>query len=99
MRMAIQSFGDLILKEFFRTGKLRKKVSWQSLGKIVLRKLDMLHYVHVLDDLKSPPGNRLELLKGNLKGFYSIRVNDQWRLVFAWTPQGPAEIRIMDYHS
>lgn len=45
-----------------------------------------------------PPGNRLEALKGELKGQHSIRVNDQWRIGFRWTPQGPAEVRLIDYH-
>jgi proteic killer suppression protein len=58
----------------------------------------MLDYAHVLDDLKSPPGNHLETLKKDLIGLHSIRVNDQWRIVFEWTDQGPAQVRIMDYH-
>ncbi len=58
----------------------------------------MLHYAHILDDLKSPPGNKLEALKDDLKGFHSIRVNDQWRIVFEWTDQGPAKVRVIDYH-
>lgn len=58
----------------------------------------MLDYAQRLDDLKSPPGNRLEALKGDLAGYYSIRVNDQWRCIFAWSPDGPQEVRIDDYH-
>jgi proteic killer suppression protein len=58
----------------------------------------MLHYAAKLSDLKAPPGNRLEALKGDLAGYHSIRVNDQWRIVFRWTDAGPAEIRITDYH-
>jgi proteic killer suppression protein len=58
----------------------------------------MLHYAAELSDLKSPPNNRLEELKGDLKGLHSIRVNDQWRVVFKWTAQGPKNVRIMDYH-
>jgi len=45
-----------------------------------------------------PPGNRLEALKGNLKGLHSIRINDQWRICFRWTDSGPAEVEILDYH-
>lgn len=97
--MSIQSFVDTQLEVFFKTGKAPKKAGWMSLRKIAARKLDMLDYAHVLDDLKSPPGNRLEALKGNLKGFYSIRINDQWRIIFKWTAQGPDEVEIMDYHS
>ena len=96
--MAIQSFLELEFKEFFDTGKAPKKAQWQGVKKVVTRKLDMLHYAHILDDLKSPPGNRLEALKDDLKGLHSIRVNDQWRLVFEWTDLGPAKVRILDYH-
>ena len=96
--MAIQSFAKSELKEFFETGKVPKKAQWQRIRKIVSRKLDMLDYAHILDDLKSPPGNRLEVLEKDLKGLYSIRVNDQWRIVFEWNDQGPAQVRIMDYH-
>lgn len=96
--MAILSFTRPELKEFFDTGRVPKKAQWQGVKKIVVRKLDMLNYAHVLDDLNSPPGNRLEALEKDLKGLYSIRVNDQWRIVFEWTDQGPAQVRIMDYH-
>ena len=64
-----------------------------------LRKLDMLNAAHVLLDLRSPPGNRLEALRGELAGRHSIRVNDQWRIVFRWTEAGPEEVRLTDYHS
>lgn len=96
--MAIQSFLELEFKEFFETGRPPKKAAWQGVKKVVARKLDMLHYAHLLDDLKSPPGNRLEALKDDLVGLHSIRVNDQWRLVFEWTSLGPAKVRILDYH-
>ena len=97
--MAIQSFAKPELKEFFDTGKLPKKARWQGVKKIVARKLDMLDYAYILDDLKSPPGNHLEALVKDLKGLHSIRVNNQWRIIFEWTDQGPAQISIMDYHS
>jgi proteic killer suppression protein len=58
----------------------------------------MIHPAARLDDLKAPPGNRLEALSGNLKGFHSIRINEQWRIVFRWTDAGPDEVRISDYH-
>jgi proteic killer suppression protein len=96
--MAIVSFADVETQIFFETGKLRKGVAWANIGKIARRKLDMVHYAAVLEDLRSPPGNRLELLSGNLTGFYSIRINDQWRVVFKWTTNGPSEVRITDYH-
>jgi proteic killer suppression protein len=63
-----------------------------------LVKLDMLDAASELKDLKSPPGNRLETLKGDLKGFHSIRVNDQWRVVFRWQDNMARDVRLMDYH-
>ena len=58
----------------------------------------MLQYAEGLSDLASPPGNRLEGLKGRWRGFHSVRINDQWRIVFRWTDSGPAEVDIVDYH-
>jgi len=58
----------------------------------------MLDAAVVLDDLKEPPGNRLELLKGDRAGQHSIRINDQWRVYFAWTSAGPKDVEIVDYH-
>ncbi len=66
--------------------------------KIALRKLDMLNAAAELQDLRVPPGNRLEVLRGDLSGLHSVRVNDQWRLVFKWTDAGPASVRLVDYH-
>ena len=63
-----------------------------------LRKLVMLDAAESLDDLRVPPGNRLEPLKGKMGGLYSVRVNDQWRIVFRWTPTGPTDVDIRDYH-
>lgn len=96
--MAIQSFADRKTGSLFETGETDKKVPWRNVTKLVLRKLDMLHYAVQLMDLKSPPGNRLEALRGNLKGYYSIRINDQWRIVFRWGDNGPEEVRVIDYH-
>jgi proteic killer suppression protein len=62
------------------------------------RKLLMLDAAHVLDDLRRPPGNRLEVLRGNRAGQHSIRINDQWRLCFVWTQAGPQDVEIVDYH-
>ena len=59
---------------------------------------DMLDYAAALRDLSSPPGNRLEALKGTWGGFHSIRVNDQWRIVFRWTEHGPEDVDVVDYH-
>ena len=62
-----------------------------------MRKLDVLNGAHRLNDLRSPPANRLEALKGDLAGFHSIRVNDQWRLIFRWD-EGVHEVSLTDYH-
>ena len=65
---------------------------------VVRRKLDMLHYADDLKDLCSPPNNRLESLKGGLSGLYSIRINNQWRIVFRWSDAQAHDVRIIDYH-
>ena len=96
--MAILSFSDKFTEEFFVTGRLAARAGWRAVADVARRKLDVVHYAHELGDLASPPGNRLEALRGSLKGLHSIRVNDQWRIVFRWTPQGPAEVAIHDYH-
>lgn len=96
--MAIQSFSDAATEELFIEGKTKKSAGWQGVAKITLRKLDMLHYAARLTDLLAPPNNRLEALKGSLKGRHSIRINDQWRIVFVWTENGPKEVEIVDYH-
>ena len=66
--------------------------------KTAWRKLDMLNRAHSLEDLRIPTANRLESLQGDLRGFYSIRVNDRWRLVFRWRDGNTEELRIVDYH-
>ncbi|MBC7420570.1 MAG: type II toxin-antitoxin system RelE/ParE family toxin [Bdellovibrio sp.] len=96
--MAIQLFSDHATEVLFKDGTVKKAVGWHNVSKVALRKLDMLHYAAKLTDLKSPPNNRLEALKGKLKGKYSIRINVQWRIVFRWTDLGPTEVEIMDYH-
>ncbi|MFQ5791575.1 MAG: type II toxin-antitoxin system RelE/ParE family toxin [Acidobacteriota bacterium] len=96
--MAIQSFADPSLERFFKEGRVGKGIGWAGVKKIAARKLDVLDYAEALSDLASPPGNRLEALKGDLKGLHSIRINDQWRVVFRWTDAGPAEVDIRDYH-
>ncbi|WP_434579076.1 type II toxin-antitoxin system RelE/ParE family toxin [Pseudomonas sp. Z5-35] len=79
----------------FRNGKTRK---WSGILSVVERKLAMLDAAVVLTDLKSPPGNRLEALEGNRKGQHSVRINAQWRVCFVWSPNGPENIEIVDYH-
>ena len=63
------------------------------------RKLDMLNAAHVLQDLMVPPGNRLEKLKGKMSDFHSIRVNDQWRVIFQWRRGNAQSVSVTDYHS
>lgn len=70
----------------------------KDLWSVAHRKLDMLHAAHDVIDLRVPPGNRLEKLKGKMKEFHSIRINDQYRIIFRWAPGGPEEVRITDYH-
>jgi proteic killer suppression protein len=96
--MAIQSFASRGVEQFFMQGRLPKGAGWRSVAKVAMRKLDMLDYAGVLLDLASPPGNRLEALTGRLVGFHSIRINDQWRVIFRWTRAGPADVDIVDYH-
>jgi toxin HigB-1 len=96
--MAIISFADKIAEDFFYTGKASNKFGWFALKSVLRRKLDILDYAEELIDLRSPPGNRLEELKGDLRGYYSIRVNDQWRIIFIWTLNGPKNVQIADYH-
>ena len=95
--MVISSFKDESTKSFFQSGRVSTKAGWHQLRSVVQRKLDMLHYAKELKDLRNPPGNKLEALGGNLVGHYSIRINDQWRVVFKWDEQ-PYDVRIMDYH-
>jgi proteic killer suppression protein len=65
---------------------------------VAVRKLDMLNAAYRLNDLREPPGNRLELLKGDLAGYYSIRVNDQWRIIFRWVDNNAHDASLTDYH-
>jgi proteic killer suppression protein len=95
--MVIRSFQDDEVEDFFYAGKAPRRKGWSSLRKVVKRKLDMIHYATDIKDLLNPPSNRLESLPGNLKGFYSIRINDQWRVVFRWDKQ-PFDVQIVDYH-
>jgi proteic killer suppression protein len=75
----------------------RKKLP-DHLISIALRKFYFIDNAIILSDLNSPPGNKLELLHGNRKGQYSIRINQQYRICFVWTFQGPKRVEIVDYH-
>ncbi len=77
------------------TGRNRRL---SSIAKQALAKLQMMNQAANLEDLRVPPGNRLEALRGNRAGQYSIRINQQWRVCFRWTPEGPAAVEIADYH-
>jgi proteic killer suppression protein len=70
----------------------------QTLWKIAARKLDLIDSAFTLNDLRIPPGNRLEVLSGDRRGQHSIRINDQYRICFVWTEFGPDQIEIVDYH-
>lgn len=71
---------------------------FRAIQAVAERKLAQLEAAQTLEFLRSPPGNRLEALKDDRKGQYSIRINDQWRVCFVWTDNGPAEVEIVDYH-
>jgi len=71
---------------------------FSGLEKQALRKLDMPHHGRNLDDLRIPPANRLEAPAGDRRGQHSIRINDQWRICFTWTAEGPTNVEIVDYH-
>jgi proteic killer suppression protein len=71
--------------------------AFHVVARVALRKLMQMNRAGRLTDLAVPPGNRLEVLRGDSAGLHSIRINDQWRIVFRWTECGPAEVRIMDY--
>ncbi len=91
----IQSFADADTEQLFREEKNRR---FAAIARVALRKLLQMNRAGRLSDLAVPPGNHLEALRGNLDGFHSIRINDQWRLLFRWTDAGPAEVAIRDYH-
>lgn len=91
----IQSFADTETERLFHTEKSRR---FNAIKRVALRKLIQMNRASVLHDLAVPPGNRLEALKGNLSGYHSIRINQQWRITFQWTDHGPAKVAIVDYH-
>ena len=91
----IQSFGDRDTEDLFRTDRSPR---FAAISRVAMRKLVQLNQARALSDLAVPPGNRLESLQGNLSGFHSIRINDQWRIAFRWTDSGPEQVVIIDYH-
>ncbi len=93
--MAIQSFRCKDTERLFAGDRMRRFVNIEAAA---MRKLAMLHRAGRLDDLRVPPGNRLEALRGNRAGQFSIRINDQFRVCFVWSDHGPAGVEIVDYH-
>jgi len=91
----IQSFRD---KETERLWESECSDRFRAVRRVALRKLIQLNAAVRIDDLKVPPGNQLEMLRGKRKGTYSIRINRQWRICFRWTKAGPSKVEIVDYH-
>lgn len=92
----IKSFRDKDAERIFN--RQRVKRFSLSVQKLAQRKLDLIEGADLIEDLRTPPGNRLEKLSGNRKGQYSIRVNDQWRICFRWKSGQAADVEIVDYH-
>lgn len=96
----IQSFADAESEDIYNgrsTKKARRRLP-QELLRVAQRKLDYLDAADTLDDLRVPPNNRLEALKGDRVGQHSIRINDQYRICFVWTAAGPDRVEVVDYH-
>jgi proteic killer suppression protein len=91
----IKSFRCADTQELFETGKSKR---FSGILIVATRKLAQLEAAHTLEFLRSPPGNRLEALRGSREGQFSIRVNDQFRVCFRWTAEGPEDVEIVDYH-
>ncbi|WP_306884913.1 type II toxin-antitoxin system RelE/ParE family toxin [Amorphus orientalis] len=92
----IRSFADPEA-ELIWSGRRSRRLP-ADIQAVGLRKLRMMNQARVLEDLRVPPGNRLEALKGDRKGQHSIRINGQWRICFRWTDGGPSNVEIVDYH-
>jgi proteic killer suppression protein len=91
----IQSLGDRRTERLFADEVVR---DFEGIARRAKRKLEAVHAAARLEDLRVPPSNRLEKLKGNLKEFHSIRINDQWRLAFRWVDGHADDVAIIDYH-
>jgi toxin HigB-1 len=91
----IQTFADTETEAVFRTGKSRRL---GELARLAIRRLQAVDYASAIDDLRQPPGNRLEKLKGDRKGQWSIRINGQFRVCFRWDGKDAWDVEIVDYH-
>ena len=95
----IKSFGNRLAEDLFQDKSTRTVRQFpQELKRAARRKLLYLHDTAALMDLRVPPGNRLEALKGHLKGYHSIRINQQWRVVFQWKDGNALKVQVVDYH-
>lgn len=95
----IETFGNALAEHLFDDRRSKATRSFPAeLRRVTRRKLLYLHDAADLGDLRVPPGNRLEKLKGDWQGFHSIRINNQWRLVFRWTGGNAFDVQIVDYH-
>ena len=91
----IRSWKDKWAEALFKGERVR---AYRSFASIALRKLDLVDAATALSDLRAPPGNRLEALRGDRTGQHSIRINDQWRICFVWREDGAEQVEIVDYH-
>ncbi len=91
----ILSYADRDTRQLADGYRVQRFIAFE---KVARRKLRQLQIASNLEDLRVPPGNRLERLQGNWWGYMSIRINDQWRICFKWTKSGPADVQIVDYH-
>ena len=96
----IRSFADQATEDIFNGKNSRgaRRALPQQLVRVALRKLEQLDSVERLEDLRIPPGNRLEALKGDRDGQHSIRINEQYRVCFEWSDSGPEAVEVVDYH-
>jgi proteic killer suppression protein len=91
----IQSFANEETRAVYRTGSSRR---WASIARVAARRLQAIDFASSVEDLMSPPGNRLERLKGEREGQWSIRINDQFRVCFRWDGKDAWDVEIVDYH-
>ncbi len=93
--MSIRGFRCAETRALFETGRSRR---FRAVALVATRKLAQLDAAETLEFMRAPPGNRLEMLRRDRAGAYSVRINDQYRLCFRWTEDGPTDVEIVDYH-